>query len=112
MELRRAGRGRVGDFADHVFPPAGYGGYSTTPPVLATPFVAEWSARPADVPAEAANLRDELMLSLRTGKAHELVPFTGQTAGLVREVLPAAELVRRLVADTEKHLRAAPSLLG
>jgi hypothetical protein len=32
------------------------------------------------------------------------VPFTGQTAGMVREILAAAEIVRRLVVEAEVAL--------
>jgi len=99
------------EFADHVFPPAGEAGYSTSPRVLETPFVAEWNARPEDVPRQAETLRDELMHALQTGRAHELIPFAGQTVGLVREILPAAEIVRRMVAGAEDTLRRGSTLV-
>ena len=35
---------------------------------------------------------------------HEIVPFTGQSAGLVREVLPVAEIVRALLSEAEQAL--------
>jgi hypothetical protein len=35
---------------------------------------------------------------------HELVPFTGQSAGLVRDVQPADAIVRDLVAGAERAL--------
>src|SRR6266568_739550 len=79
------------EFADHVFPPAGEGGYGTRPRVLETPFVEEWNRRRTEAAAEAQSLRDELMQGLREGRAHELVPFGGQTAGMIRDILPAAE---------------------
>jgi len=41
-----------------------------------------------------------------------LVPFTGQTAGMIRDVLPAAEMVVRLVSEAEAALRSAPRLAG
>jgi len=41
---------------------------------------------------------------------HELVPFTGQTAGLVREVLPAGEIVERMVSEAEEALERASAL--
>jgi len=31
-------------------------------------------------------------------RGHELMPFTGQTAGLIREILPVEEVIRRIVA--------------
>jgi enoyl-[acyl-carrier protein] reductase II len=96
------------EFADAVFPPPGPGGYATAPRVLRTPFVDEWNARPQDVPAAAERLRAELMTALGEGRAHELVPFTGQTVGLIDDVAPAAEIVATLVREAEETLRRAP----
>ncbi len=36
-----------------------------------------------------------------------MLPFTGQTAGLVRDVLPAKEIVERIVAEAEQRLKRA-----
>jgi nitronate monooxygenase/enoyl-[acyl-carrier protein] reductase II len=95
------------DFADHVMPPTTAGGYVTVPRSLRTPFVDEWNARPADAERQAEGLRQELGAAMREGRAHQLVPLTGQTAGLIGEVLPAAEIVRRMVLEAEDALRAA-----
>jgi enoyl-[acyl-carrier protein] reductase II len=99
------------EFADEVFPAEGPGGYGTLPRVLHTPFVTEWNQRLDEVGREAGRLRDELMTSIEEGRAHELVPFTGQTAGMIHEILPAGEIVRRMVAEAEETLRGAPGLL-
>ena len=53
---------------------------------------------------QAAHLQAEIMASARQGRLLDLVPFTGQTVGAIREVLPAAEIVRRLVAEAEETL--------
>jgi enoyl-[acyl-carrier protein] reductase II len=49
------------------------------------------------------------MTSMRDGTAHRLIPLTGQTAGLVHDIAPAAELVHRLITEAEATLRG---LLG
>jgi enoyl-[acyl-carrier protein] reductase II len=95
------------EFANAVFPPPGEGGYDTLPHVLRTSFVDDWNTRAGDVPREAERLRTELMNVLAAGRAHELVPFSGQSAGLIREILPAAEILRRLVAEAEAALASA-----
>lgn len=59
------------------------------PRVLRTPFVKQWNRRGDEVEQEAERLRDELLAAIRQGRGHEMVPFTGQTAGLIREVSPA-----------------------
>jgi nitronate monooxygenase/enoyl-[acyl-carrier protein] reductase II len=94
-------------FAEHVFAAPTPGGYETVPRALRTGFVDEWNARPAEAAAEADLLKAQIRMASADGVAHRLVPLTGQSAGLVHEVLPAAEIVRRIVAEAEAALRAA-----
>jgi enoyl-[acyl-carrier protein] reductase II len=96
-------------FSDAAFPPAPSHGYAVAPRVLRTPFVDKWNADVEAARDSADLVAAELGSAIAEGRAHELVPFTGQTAGLIREVLPAAEIVRRLVADAEAALRSATS---
>jgi len=50
------------------------------------------------------------MTALHEGRVHERVPFTGQTAGRVRDILPAAKILHRIVTEAEQALgRCAPS---
>ena len=44
------------------------------------------------------------MDAARAGRLLDYVPFTGQTAGAIRDILPAAEIVRRLVTEAEATL--------
>ena len=60
-----------------------------------------------DAQDEAEKLRAEIMGSVQQGRPHEMTPFTGQTAGLVRDVIPAGEIVRKLMSEAEEALRAA-----
>lgn len=50
------------------------------------------------------------MSALQQGRIHELVPFAGQTAGAIREVLPAAEIVRRMASEAQVVLQRAAGL--
>jgi enoyl-[acyl-carrier protein] reductase II len=47
------------------------------------------------------------MAAVEQRRPHELTPFTGQTTGMIHDVLPAAEIVRRMVADAEAALERA-----
>ena len=49
-----------------------------------------------------ARLRESLL----AGGGHEYLPFTGQSAGLITDVRPAAEIVERVVAEAEAVLAA------
>ena len=94
-----------------IFPPSAEGAYETVPRVMRTSFVEEWQGRQEDVRREAEHLRGELMSVIRERKPHELVPFTGQTAGMIHDVLPAGEIVRRMVSEAEEALRRTSRLL-
>jgi enoyl-[acyl-carrier protein] reductase II len=99
------------EFAAAVFPPPSAGGYETTPRVLSTDFVTTWNERRHEAELNAEALRSKLMEALLEGRAHELIPFTGQSAGLVRQVKPAAEIVRELMIDAERILRDASRIV-
>jgi nitronate monooxygenase/enoyl-[acyl-carrier protein] reductase II len=101
------------EFAEYVFPPVTRpGGYKTAPRVLRTPFVEEWNQHPDAAQREATRLGDEILGALKQGRGHELIPFTGETAGLIRDILPAAEIIRRIVAEAEEALRRGAALVS
>ena len=93
-----------------IFPPASEGAYETAPRVMRTSFVEEWQRHPEEARREAERLRRELMSVVRERRVHELVPFTGQTAGMVRDILPAKEIVERMVSEAELALTRAAAL--
>jgi nitronate monooxygenase/enoyl-[acyl-carrier protein] reductase II len=93
-----------------IFPPAGEDAYETVPRVMRTSFVEEWQRSPQEARREAERLRGEVISAIRQRKPHELLPFTGQTAGMIRDILPAAEIVRRMVAGAEQALERANGL--
>jgi enoyl-[acyl-carrier protein] reductase II len=84
-------------------------GYEVVPRVIRTDFVAAWEHRPDDAGAQAERLRAEIMASVAQGRGHELTPFTGQSAGLIGDVRPAAEIVRTMVAEADAALAATRS---
>jgi enoyl-[acyl-carrier protein] reductase II len=93
-----------------IFPPAGEDAYETVPRVMRTPFVEEWQRRPEEARREAERLRDEVISVIRQRGPHDLLPFTGQTAGMIRDVLSASEIVRQMVVGAEQVLEQANGL--
>jgi enoyl-[acyl-carrier protein] reductase II len=87
-----------------IMPPRAPGAYEVVPRVIRTDFVNEWESRPEDAAADAERLQGEIMGAVRGGRAHEVLPFTGQSAGLIHDVRPAAEIVHSLVAEAERAL--------
>jgi nitronate monooxygenase/enoyl-[acyl-carrier protein] reductase II len=91
-------------FADSVFPPAsGPDPYGTRPRALRTEFIDRYNAEP---PADGPAVGRELVAAVRAGHGHELVPFCGQTAGLIERVLPARSIVETMVREASEQLAA------
>jgi nitronate monooxygenase/enoyl-[acyl-carrier protein] reductase II len=86
------------------FPPAGESAYDVVPRVLRTPFVERWQGRPEEAREQAGDLRSQIMSVVARRTPHEVVPFTGQTTGLISEVLPAGEIVRRMLSEAEEAI--------
>jgi enoyl-[acyl-carrier protein] reductase II len=90
--------------------PAGQGGYDVVPRVIRTDFVARWERQPDEAREHAKELWAQVMATVQEGRQHEATPFTGQTAGLIHDVLPAGEIVRRMVTEAEQALEQARAL--
>jgi enoyl-[acyl-carrier protein] reductase II len=75
--------------------------------MLCTPFLAEWNGRTDELASRAAELGPEMIDAILAGNGHEYIPFTGQSAGLIDDILPAAEIVRRTVAQAHNALARA-----
>lgn len=45
--------------------------------------------------------------AMAEGRMHEVVPFTGQSAGAIDEILPVAEIIRRFLSEAENALQSA-----
>jgi enoyl-[acyl-carrier protein] reductase II len=81
------------------------GAYDTVPRAIRTPFIDEWQERRDAAKQESERLRAEVIAAIQQGRIEELIPWAGQTAGMIRQILPAAEIVRRMVAEAEETLK-------
>jgi enoyl-[acyl-carrier protein] reductase II len=84
-------------------------GEPPAPRVLRTPLVDRLAAEPESV--DPTKLGPQLVAEVRANRGHDLMPFTGQSAGLVHDIAPAAEIVWRLVAEAKAALTAATASL-
>jgi len=88
--------------SERVMPPFNRPGGPAEPRALSTPLIAQLRDHPewVDPAVTGARLREALL----AGRGHEYLPFAGQSVGLIDDVLPAAEIVRRVVAEAERAL--------
>lgn len=100
------------EFAAAVFPPDPEDGYGSVPRSLRTGYVDRGNADPAAVAREPDPWRDELMGAVRERRIHELAPFSGETAGMVREIEPVRRIVESMVDEAAEALRAASALVA
>jgi nitronate monooxygenase/enoyl-[acyl-carrier protein] reductase II len=96
------------DVLNDIVPMPGTVGFGTVLRSLDTPFLNEWSAKREEARRDCDRLRDHIISTHQAGRQHETLLTAGQTAGGIREILPVAEIMRRLIAETEAALSRAP----
>jgi len=85
-----------------VMPPFNRPGGPAEPRALSTPLIEQLRRNPEWI--DPAVMGARLRAALLAGGGHEYLPFTGQSAGLISDVRPAAEIVERIVAEAEATL--------
>jgi nitronate monooxygenase/enoyl-[acyl-carrier protein] reductase II len=85
--------------------------YATVPRAIRTAFIEKWQRSREVARQEADRLRAEVISAIQQGRMEELIPWAGQSVGLIHEVLPAAEIVKRMVKEAEETLGSAEQLL-
>ena len=90
---------------NRMFPPPD-GTFPVAMRSLTTAFLDEWEGRWSITEEDLAELRSRFGQAAETGRMHEYISGAGQSVGMIDEVLPAAEIVRRLIADAEAAIAA------
>ena len=93
--------------SERVLPPYNRPGGPADPRALRTPLIDRLGDDPEGV--DPKTVGPELLAALREDRAHEYVPYAGQSAALVHDVRPAADIVRELVEGAEAALERALS---
>ncbi|MFF3322359.1 NAD(P)H-dependent flavin oxidoreductase [Streptomyces sp. NPDC002889] len=94
--------------SDRILPPYTRPGSYGVPRTLRTPLVDTLRERPEDIDPD--EVVPHLMEAVRKGRGDEYLPFTGQSAALVHEILPAGEIIRAVVREAEMLLTGADGL--
>jgi len=79
------------------------------PRALRTPLIDQLESDPESVDPQV--LGPQLLAAVRAGGGHDLLPFAGQSAGLIHDIVPAADLITTLMEDAERALAAAAQLV-
>ena len=69
---------------------------------IKNPILEEWARRPDEWAKEADALRPALQAAVNQGN----FVLAGESVGLIHDILPAAELVKRIVAEADRLLGA------
>ena len=78
-------------------------GRAPAPRALRTPLIDQLESDPESV--DPASVGRSFVSDVRAGGGHDRLPFTGQSAALVGDIAPAAEIIDRLMDETEAALR-------
>jgi NAD(P)H-dependent flavin oxidoreductase YrpB (nitropropane dioxygenase family) len=76
--------------------------------VLRTPFIEEWLGRDPEVRRRRRELRSVYDALDGEEKPETWFFWVGQSAGLIDDVAPAGDIVKRIVAEAEEILRSLP----
>jgi enoyl-[acyl-carrier protein] reductase II len=85
--------------SERVLPPYTLPGTRVEPRALQTSLIAQLRDHPGWI--DPAVMGPRIREAVLDGRGDQYLPFAGQSAGLIDEVLPAAEIIRRVVADAE-----------
>jgi nitronate monooxygenase/enoyl-[acyl-carrier protein] reductase II len=96
------------DVLNDIVPLPGTVGFGTVLRSIETPFLNEWGTKREQARRDRDRLRDHIISTHQAGRQHETLLTAGQSAGGVREILPVAEIMRQLIAETEAALARAP----
>jgi nitronate monooxygenase/enoyl-[acyl-carrier protein] reductase II len=92
------------DVLNDISPLPGSVGYNTVLRSLHTEFLDEWSTKREEARRERDRLLGHIVSTHQAGRQHDTLLTAGQTAGGITEVLPVAEIMRRLIAEAEAAL--------
>jgi nitronate monooxygenase/enoyl-[acyl-carrier protein] reductase II len=87
-----------------ISPLPGTAGFGTVLRSLHTNFLDEWSGKRDEARRERDRLRNEIVSTTQAGRPDATLLTAGQTAGGIKDIAPVADIMRRLVSETEVAL--------
>src|SRR5262245_29091377 len=99
------------DVLHDISPLPGMAGFGTVLRSIHTAFLDEWGANREEARRQRDRLRQEIISTTQAGRPHATLLTAGQSAGGIKDIPLVAEVMRRLVAETEAALAKAPGLV-
>jgi enoyl-[acyl-carrier protein] reductase II len=99
------------DVLNDISPLPGTAGFGTVLRSLHTDFLDEWSSKRDEARRDRDRLRNQMVSTTQAGRPDATLLTAGQTAGGIKDIPPVAEVMRRLVVETEAALRKAADLI-
>jgi nitronate monooxygenase/enoyl-[acyl-carrier protein] reductase II len=95
------------EVVNDIMPSPGALGYGTVLRSLRSEFIDTWKPRRDEARKQAETLLAQLVDLTKQGRIGEAFPAAGQSAGLIQDIVPAAEVVRRLVEEAAIAIEGA-----
>lgn len=95
------------DVYNDILPLPGTAGYGTVLRSIRTPFIDEWQTKREEARSARERLQQELQVVTKAGRRHEMLLVAGQTAGGIKEILPVAQIMQRMMVEAEIALSRA-----
>jgi nitronate monooxygenase/enoyl-[acyl-carrier protein] reductase II len=93
------------DVLNDIMPNPGSLGYGTVLRSLRSPFIDTWNPRRDEASRQATRLLDQLIAFTKEGRIGDIFPAAGQSAGMVKDIRAAGEVVRSLGEETRAVLK-------
>jgi NAD(P)H-dependent flavin oxidoreductase YrpB (nitropropane dioxygenase family) len=94
-----------------INPMPGSYGYGTVTRSLRSAFIDTWQERRDEAKRRAEDLQGQLLAARQQDRLHELIPAAGQSAGLIRDIISASDIVRRIVEEARAALDTTKRLM-
>jgi enoyl-[acyl-carrier protein] reductase II len=98
------------DALNELLPSPGTKGYGTVLRSIRTPFIDDLWAQPGPALRDPQRFLGLLKTAIQAGLVHEVMPTAGQSAGGIGDILPAAEIVQRMISEAEQALARVQGL--
>ena len=100
------------DVLNAISPLPGTVGFGTVLRSLRTPFLDEWNPKLDEAQRQRERLLEAWDAATADGRPNDFVVTAGQGAGGVTDVLPVAEIIRRIVEEAEEAVQSCNRFLA